>query len=146
MDDTKYEIRIAVNRKIGSIYLHYVTIGIKDDSTYEFILGNGSEWTLPFTFDYKNGPFHAYIVNDLDPNNVKAQQILKRIIEHAKNSKGMKSIIDLSTTKETNPLSSQSFCNFLQPALKLVTYQVNCVNYRICRSITAISHLFLHIY
>ena len=124
-------MRKAGNRKIGSGQIQYGTLEIKNESTYKNILTKDSEWTLPFTFDYKDGPFHAYIVNNLDPNNEKAQQIVKRIIEHAKNSKGMKSIIDLSKTKENNPLSSQSFCDFVQPVLRLVTYQVNLIKCQI---------------
>ena len=105
------------------MYIHSVIIGIKNGASYEFIVGNGTEWSESFVFSFPSKPFHAYIINELDPSNPQAHQIIHNIAELAKKDKGMKVVIDLSKQKQVNPLVLNT--SLLEPISNLTFYQVN---------------------
>lgn len=115
---------MASSKKAGQGYLHSITVEASD---LEFSLGDGETWSKPHQFSLSQSPFQAYVVNNLDPENPMAKQLIQTILEQSRNSnKGFKVLVDLSETGEGLPIAKEKYRELLAPLTSSMTYQVLC--------------------
>ena len=103
-------------------FMHLATL---EPDSYEVIFGSDKNWSKPFFFEFTPKMLELYIVNDLNPNDPKAVQIIDSIKKEASRSIGsFKFLIDLSSSMNGTRLNSDNYSHLISTLGKLMLYQV----------------------